>query len=53
MSKVKSLLHYWFDKAFFHRPTVIVFDNIDKLMGAEQEVSRGTYNAILCTSRPY
>ncbi|GJE90322.1 PEX-1N and AAA domain-containing protein [Phanerochaete sordida] len=37
VSKVKSLLHYWFDKAFFHRPTVMVFDNMDKLMGAEQE----------------
>lgn len=37
VSKVKSLLHYWFDKAFYHRPTVVVFDNMDKLMGAEQE----------------
>ena len=38
VSKVKSLLNYWFDKAYFHRPTVVVFDNIDKLMGIEQEV---------------
>ncbi|KAI0701334.1 AAA-domain-containing protein [Cytidiella melzeri] len=37
VSKIKSLLHYWFDKAFWHRPTVVVFDNIDKLMGTEQE----------------
>ena len=29
ISKVKSLLHYWFDKAFHHRPTVVVFDNMD------------------------
>lgn len=40
VSKIKSLLHYWYDKAFFHRPTVVVFDNIDKLMGVEQEASR-------------
>lgn len=38
VSKVKTLLQYWFDKAFFHRPTVVVMDNIDKLMGIEQEV---------------
>ncbi|KAI0083839.1 AAA-domain-containing protein [Irpex rosettiformis] len=37
VSKVKRLLQYWFDKAFWHRPTVLAFDNIDKLMGIEQE----------------
>jgi peroxin-1 len=36
--KVKSLLNYWFHKAFFHRPTVVIFDNMEKLMGIEQEV---------------
>ena len=36
--KIRSLLNYWFDKAYFHRPTVIVMDNMDKLMGIEQEV---------------
>lgn len=35
--KVKALLNYWFDKAYFHRPTVIIMDNMDKLMCAEQE----------------
>ena len=38
MLKIRSLLNYWFDKAYFHRPTVIVMDNMDKLMGIEQEV---------------
>ena len=38
VSKIKALLRYWFDKAFWHRPTVLVLDNIDKLMGIEQEV---------------
>lgn len=38
MPKIKTLLNYWFDKAYFHRPTVVVMDNMDKLMGIEQEV---------------
>ncbi|CAL1715282.1 unnamed protein product [Somion occarium] len=35
--KIKTLLNYWFEKAHWHRPSVIVFDNMDKLMAAEQE----------------
>lgn len=38
VSKLKPLLQYWYDKAFWHRPTICVLDNIDKLMGIEQEV---------------
>lgn len=38
VSKIKTLLNYWSDKAYFHRPTVVVMDNMDKLMGIEQEV---------------
>ena len=45
VSKVNSLLNYWFDKAVFHRPTVIVFDNMDKLMGIEQEVRGNAFLA--------
>ncbi|OBZ72980.1 Peroxisome biosynthesis protein PAS1 [Grifola frondosa] len=37
IAKVKPLLKYWMDKAAWHRPTVLVLDNIDKLMGAELE----------------
>ena len=39
VSKVKALLKYWYDKAAWHRPSVIVLDNLDKLMGVELEVS--------------
>lgn len=44
--KVKNLLRYWFDKAYFHRPTVVIIDNLDVLIGVEQEVklSRNTVN---------
>ena len=38
VSKIKALLQYWFHKAFWHRPSVIVMDNLDRLMGGEQEV---------------
>lgn len=38
ISKIKSLLRYWFEKAQWHRPSVIIMDNMDELMKAEQEV---------------
>ncbi|CCL98466.1 uncharacterized protein FIBRA_00464 [Fibroporia radiculosa] len=37
VAKVRSLLNFWMVKATWHRPSVLVFDNIDKLMGAELE----------------
>lgn len=39
--KLKTLFKYWFEKAYWHRPSVILFDNMDKLMAAEEEVSAG------------
>jgi hypothetical protein len=38
VAHLKSLFQYWFDMAAYHRPTVIVLDNLDKLLPAEQEV---------------
>ncbi|EMD35794.1 hypothetical protein CERSUDRAFT_115742 [Gelatoporia subvermispora B] len=35
--KLRSLFKHWMDKAAWHRPAVLVFDNIDKLMGVELE----------------
>jgi peroxin-1 len=37
ISVVKSLLDYWIHKALWHRPSVIVLDNLDKLVPAELE----------------
>ncbi|KAJ7497026.1 P-loop containing nucleoside triphosphate hydrolase protein [Mycena latifolia] len=34
---IKSLLGYWFKKAVWHRPAVLVLDNLEKLVGAELE----------------
>ncbi|KAJ7128978.1 P-loop containing nucleoside triphosphate hydrolase protein [Mycena crocata] len=34
---VKSLLSYWFKKAVWHRPAILILDNLEKLVGAELE----------------
>ncbi|TFK44456.1 P-loop containing nucleoside triphosphate hydrolase protein [Crucibulum laeve] len=34
---VKALMNYWFNKAVWHKPTVLVLDNLDKLLSAEVE----------------
>ena len=33
IAKVRSHMKYWMDKAAWHKPSVLVLDNIDKLMG--------------------
>ena len=38
VAKVRSHMKYWMDKAAWHKPSVLVLDNIDKLMGTELEV---------------
>ncbi|KAF7794446.1 hypothetical protein EIP86_005580 [Pleurotus ostreatoroseus] len=38
VSKLKPMIKYWFDKAWWHKPSVVVLDNLDKLMGIELEV---------------
>ncbi|KII85002.1 hypothetical protein PLICRDRAFT_350537 [Plicaturopsis crispa FD-325 SS-3] len=37
VSQVKSLFAYWFAAAVWHKPTVLVFDNMEKLLGTEVE----------------
>ncbi|THG97215.1 hypothetical protein EW026_g4735 [Hermanssonia centrifuga] len=37
VSRIKGLLKYWFTKASWHKPSVIVMDNLDKLMSVELE----------------
>ncbi|KAJ3562418.1 hypothetical protein NP233_g9586 [Leucocoprinus birnbaumii] len=34
---VKNLFSFWFDKAAWHKPSVIVLDNLDRLLSAEVE----------------
>ncbi|TFY68057.1 hypothetical protein EVG20_g3702 [Dentipellis fragilis] len=37
VTKVRDQLHFWLDKALWHRPSVIIFDNLDKLLPVEAE----------------
>ncbi|KAF8170325.1 P-loop containing nucleoside triphosphate hydrolase protein [Mycena galopus ATCC 62051] len=34
---IKALLQYWFKKASWHRPAVLILDNLEKLVGVELE----------------
>jgi peroxin-1 len=38
IATVKSLFSYWFDRASWHRPSILILDNLDKLLNAEVEV---------------
>ncbi|KAL1710677.1 P-loop containing nucleoside triphosphate hydrolase protein [Schizophyllum commune] len=37
ISAIKAQFDYWFDKAMWHRPTILILDDLDKLLGAELE----------------
>ncbi|KAF8629161.1 hypothetical protein AX17_005746 [Amanita inopinata Kibby_2008] len=37
VSKVHEMFKFWFEKAAWHRPAVLILDNLDKLLSAEVE----------------
>ncbi|KAK0454604.1 P-loop containing nucleoside triphosphate hydrolase protein [Armillaria borealis] len=37
VSTAKALFRYWFDKAAWHKPSVLILDNIEHLLKAEEE----------------
>ncbi|ESK93670.1 likely peroxisomal biogenesis aaa atpase pex1 [Moniliophthora roreri MCA 2997] len=37
VATVKTLFKFWFDKAFWHKPTLLVLDNLHELLGTELE----------------
>ncbi|TFK45586.1 AAA-domain-containing protein [Heliocybe sulcata] len=37
IASLKALFKYWYDKAAWHRPAVLVLDNLDKVLPAEME----------------
>ena len=39
VAAIKGLFESTFAKAAWHRPSVIIFDDLDKVIGAELEVS--------------
>jgi len=38
VQSVRAQFQFWLDKAMWHRPSVLVFDNLGKLLGPELEV---------------
>ena len=40
---LRTQFQYWLDKAMWHRPSVLIFDNLEKLLGTELEVFRSFY----------
>lgn len=36
---MKTKMKDWFDEACWHAPTLLVLDNLDRMLGAEVEVS--------------
>ncbi len=37
--KLKEMFKDWVDEAWWHAPSLLVLDNLDKMIAAEQEVS--------------
>ncbi|KIY63560.1 AAA-domain-containing protein [Cylindrobasidium torrendii FP15055 ss-10] len=37
ISVIKGLFKYWFDRAAFHKPSILILDNIEHLLKAEEE----------------
>jgi len=45
--KLKEMLKEWVDEAWWHAPSVLVLDNLDKMVAAEQEVSASLPQSLL------
>ncbi len=39
VSQLKASFHHWYEKAAWYRPSLIVLDNLDKVLGPEEEAS--------------
>lgn len=40
---IKSLFKYWLETALWHKPTVLILDNLHELLGTESEVCHISY----------
>ena len=38
IATIKSLFKYWFEKAAWHKPSILILDNLEHLLKAEDEV---------------
>jgi peroxin-1 len=46
---LKNLFAYWFEKVAWHKPSVIILDNLDKLLSAEVEVCSFAFSTFATT----
>jgi len=48
VQSLRAQFQFWLDKAMWHRPSVLVFDNLEKLLGPELEVLGSSYCSSAC-----
>lgn len=46
---LKGKMKDWFDEACWHAPTLLVLDNLDRMLGAEVEVSSHPFELLRIT----
>jgi peroxin-1 len=46
---LRTQFQFWLDKAMWHRPSVLIFDNLEKLLGTELEVLGSFYLSSTCS----
>lgn len=45
---LRTQFQFWLDKAMWHQPSVLIFDNLEKLLGTELEVLGSFYLSSTC-----
>ena len=45
---LRTQFQFWLDKVMWHRPSVLIFDNLEKLLGTELEVLGSFYLSSTC-----
>jgi hypothetical protein len=48
VQSLRAQFQFWLDKVMWHRPSVLVFDNLEKLFGPELEVLGLSYWSSAC-----
>jgi hypothetical protein len=46
---LRTQFQFWLDKAMWHQPSVLIFDNLEKLLGTELEVLGSFYLSSTCS----
>jgi hypothetical protein len=46
---LRTQFQFWLDKAIWHRPSILIFDNLERLLGTELEVLGSFYSSSTCS----